>query len=95
MQEAGQVERAAYTGARAWKDWASTTATVHGARLAHRWIKQVAPWADASVDANVVAVQPQEQSNLVAKEWHDLWKVGRVSHRFWWCQQCSHHISIS
>ena len=79
LQEAGQVERAAsHTWARAWKDWASTTATADGARLAHRWIMQVAPWADASVDANGLAVQPQEQADLVAEEWHDLWKVGRA-----------------
>ena len=45
-----------------------------GARLAHRWIKQVAPWADASVDGNGLAVQ----ADLVAKGWHDLWKVGRA-----------------
>ena len=46
-----------------------------GARLAPRWIKQVAPWADVSLDASKLAVQPQEQADLVAKEWHDLWKV--------------------
>ena len=69
MQEAGQSERAASrTRARAWKDWASTTAMVDGARLAHRWIKRVAPWADASVDVNGLAVQPQEKADLVAKD---------------------------
>ena len=66
------------TRARAWKDWASTTAMADGARLAHRWIKQVAPWEDASVDANGLAVQPQEQADLIEKRWHDLWRVGRA-----------------
>ena len=64
--------------ARALKDWASTTAMADGARLAHRWIKWVAPWADASVDPNGLAVQPQEQADLVAKVWHDLGRVGRT-----------------
>ena len=36
-------------------------------RPAHRRIKQVAPCADASVDANGLAVQPQEHANSVAK----------------------------
>ena len=45
-----------------------------GARVAHRWIKQVAP----GVDAKGLAVQSQEQADLVAKKWHDLWKVGRA-----------------
>ena len=68
MQEAGQIERAASrTQARAWKDWALTTAMADGARLAHRWVKQVVPWADASVDANGLAVR-QEQADSVAKE---------------------------
>ena len=50
-----------------------------GARLTPRWIKQVAPWPDASVDANGLAVQPQKHGDLAAKEWHDLWKVGRAN----------------
>ena len=79
MQEAGQIERAASrTRARVWKDWASTTGMADGAWLTHRWIMQVAPWADASVDANGLAVHPQEPADLVAKEWHDPWKVGRA-----------------
>ena len=77
-QEAGRIERtASRTRARAWKDWAST-AVADGARLVHRWIKQVVPWADASVNAHGLAVQPQEQADLVAKEWHDLWSFGRT-----------------
>ena len=89
MREAGQVERAAYTGARAWKDWALNDSD-------GSWCAAWRIWADASVDANVLAVQPQEQSNLAAQEWHDLWKVGVACHiDLWWCQQCSHHISIS
>ena len=84
MQEAGQTERAASrTRAWAWKDWAST-GMADGARLAHRWIKVVAKWADASVDANGLAVQPQEPADLVAKEWHDLWKVGRACQIDFW-----------
>ena len=73
MQEAGQIERAASrTRARAWKDWASTTAMADGARLARRWIKQVEPWADASVDATGLAVQPHAPADFVVKVWHDL-----------------------
>ena len=79
VQEAGQIERAASRArARVWRDWASTTAMADGARLARRCIKQVAQWADASVDANGLAVQAQEQADLVAKEWHDFLKVGRA-----------------
>ena len=81
---------ASRTRARSCEDWASTTAMAHGARLARHWIKQVVPWADASVDANGLAVQPQEQADFVAKERHDLWRVGRACQiDFWWCQQCS------
>ena len=69
MQEARHIELvASRTRARAWKDWALTTAMVNGARLAHRWIKLVAPWADATVDANGSAVQPQVQADFVAQE---------------------------
>ena len=76
MQEAGQIERAAYMGA-GLEGLASTIAMGDGVRLAHRWIKQVVPWAEASV-ASGLAVQPQEHADLEAKEWHDLWKVGRA-----------------
>ena len=41
-----------------------------------RWIMQVAPWAHATVDANGLAVQPQEQADLVPKL--QLWTVGRA-----------------
>ena len=41
---------------RTWKyEWPSTTALADGARLAHRWIKQAAPWADGPVDGDQVA----------------------------------------
>ena len=60
---------------RAWKD---TTAMADGALVAHRWMKQVAPWADASVDADGLAIQPQEHADRVAEEWHPLWQVCRA-----------------
>ena len=70
MQEAGQIERAASRArARGWKDWASTTAMADGARFAHRWTSRWPPWVEASVDANRLAVQPQEQADLLAEEW--------------------------
>ena len=79
MQEADRLELvASRTRVRAWKDWASTTAMAGGARLTHRWIKQVAPWADASVDGNGLVVQPQEQADLIAEEWYDLWRVTSI-----------------
>ena len=78
MHKAGQIEVVtSRTWARAWKDWASTTAMADGARLAHRWMKQVVPWSGSSVHASGLAVQPQEQAELVANEWHELWRVGR------------------
>ena len=66
-----------------------------GARLAHRWIKQWASWADASADANGLALQPQEQADLVAKEWHDLWSVGRACQIDFGVNNARRTISIS
>ena len=63
MQEAGQIELVA-------PRTSMERLGLHdgdGRRCpSHRWIKQVAPWADASADAYGLAVQPQEQADLIS-----------------------------
>ena len=87
MQEAGQIERAASrTRARAWQDWATTTAMADGARLAPRWIKPVGRVGGHEWVGRPAARTGLSGSGGVARS---LEGWSSVSERCWWCQQCS------
>ena len=65
--------RAATARFTAWTQWAKSAVSESGGKAAFRWIREPAPWAQATVKPDGGLRGQQEEVEARARAWHDLW----------------------